>query len=55
MEYGKTKGRKRIHNTKGYVKGNVFVCSRLANKAKGELTILELRLFAENILKIHSL
>lgn len=44
----------RIDNSKGYVKGNVIVISRLANAMKNEANFDQLQLFAKNILKLVS-
>jgi len=43
----------RIDSTQGYVKGNVQVISRLANKMKNDATKEELLLFAKGIIKQH--
>ena len=42
----------RIDNSKGYVKGNVWVISRLANVIKLNSTLPELKTFCDNVLKI---
>lgn len=42
----------RIDNSKGYVKGNVIVISRLANAMKNEANFEQLHLFNKNIIKL---
>jgi hypothetical protein len=42
----------RINNSRGYVKGNVIVISRLANAMKNAATFNQLKLFSKNINKI---
>lgn len=42
----------RIDNTKGYIKGNIIVMSRLANAMKSSASFDELELFCKNILKL---
>lgn len=42
----------RIDNSKGYIKGNVIVMSRLANAMKSNADYEQLKLFTQNILKL---
>lgn len=44
----------RIDNSKGYVKGNVWIVSRLANQMKNNSTVEELKTFCRNAILIHS-
>lgn len=42
----------RVDNTKGYVKGNILIISRLANAMKNEANFEQLETFSQNIIKI---
>jgi hypothetical protein len=44
----------RIDNSKGYVKGNVWIISRLANQMKNNASIDELKTFCKNAILIHA-
>jgi hypothetical protein len=43
----------RLDNSKGYIKGNIMVVSRLANTMKNNSTIYELKTFCTNVLRMH--
>jgi hypothetical protein len=45
----------RFNNHMGYVKGNVWVISRLANTIKNDSTIEELKTFCKNVIKLHGI
>ena len=44
----------RIDNAKGYIKGNVWIISRLANQMKNNASTSELKVFCKNAILIHS-
>jgi len=43
----------RIDNSKGYIKGNVWIISRLANSMKLDSNINELKKFCKNVILMH--
>lgn len=45
----------RIDNSVGYLPDNIQIISHLANKAKQDMSLEELRTFASNVIKIHGL
>lgn len=44
----------RLDNSKGYVKNNVWVISRLANTIKNDASINDLRIFCTNVIKMYN-
>lgn len=49
--YDRSPSLDRIDNTKGYIKGNVWVISKKANAMKNSATFEELKIFSTNILR----
>lgn len=49
--YDRSPSLDRIDNTKGYIKGNVWVISQKANAMKNSATFEELKIFSTNILR----
>ena len=52
LEYDYSPSIDRIDNSKGYIKGNVWVISNKANSMKNSASTEELKAFCENILKL---
>lgn len=45
----------RIDNSKGYIKGNIWVISNRANKMKGDFSIKEFKTFLSNLCRLANL
>lgn len=50
-DYNRSPSLDRIDNTKGYIKGNVWVISKKANLMKSSATLEELQTFCKNVLR----
>lgn len=50
-DYNNSPSLDRIDNTKGYIKGNVWVISKKANTMKNSATLNELQTFCKNVLR----
>jgi hypothetical protein len=44
----------RIDSSKGYIKGNVMIISRMANTMKNSSTIDQMKIFSKNVLKMYN-